>query len=44
MLLRHWTLHDSIYNSNYVIAQLGLKNDPAQIRFKELLAKIGVPI
>ena len=44
MLLRHWSLQESIYNSNYVIAQLSLANDPGQNKYRELMARIGVPL
>jgi hypothetical protein len=44
MLLKHWTLHDSINNSNYLIAKLKLTKDPAQNKYKELLAGIKVPL
>lgn len=44
MLLRHWSLQESIHNSNYVIAQLSLTRDPGQQRYTELLARIGIPL
>lgn len=44
MLLRHWSLQESIHNSNYVIAQLSLARDPGQQRYTELLARIGIPL
>ena len=44
MLLRHWTLHDSIYHSNYVIAALKLTKDKEKNKYKELLLNIGVPL
>ncbi len=44
MLLKHWTLNDSINNSNYLIAKLKLTKDPAQNKYKELLAGIKVPL
>ena len=44
MLLRHWSLQESIYHSNYVIAQLSLANDPGQNKYRELMARIGVPL
>ena len=44
MLLRHWTLSDSIKNSNYMVARLELWREPGQQRFKEFLAGIRVPL
>lgn len=44
MLLRHWSLQESIYHSNYVIAQLSLANDPGQNKYRELMAAIGIPL
>ena len=44
MLLRHWTLEDSIQNSNYVISKLGLTKDKDKNRYKEFLSKLGVPL
>jgi hypothetical protein len=36
MLLKHWTLNESINNSNYLIAKLKLTKYPAQNKYKEL--------
>lgn len=44
MLLRHWTLSESIYNSNYMVTKLELWKELNQKRFREFLAKIGVPL
>lgn len=44
ILLKHWTLNESINNSNYLIAKLKLTKDPAQNKYKELLAGIKVPL
>jgi hypothetical protein len=44
MLLRHWTLEDSIQNSVYTITKLSLDQDPGMQKYKELLVWIGVPI
>lgn len=38
MLLRHWTLEDSIQNSNYIISNLKLTKDKDQNRYKEFMA------
>ena len=34
MLLRHWTLYDSIQNSDYMVSKMGLAKEPRQ---KELM-------
>jgi cell division control protein 45 len=44
MLLRHWTLMDSISNSNYVVSKLELWKEPGQMELKRFLAVLGVPI
>jgi len=44
MLLRHWTLEDSIYHSNYIISNLKLVKDKDQNRYKEFLAQLGIPL
>jgi cell division control protein 45 len=44
MLLRHWSLFESIYNSNYMVTKLTLWKEQNQKRFREFLAKIAVPI
>lgn len=37
MLLRHWTLEDSIQNSNYIISKLNLTKDKDNNKYKEFL-------
>ena len=44
MLLRHWSLQESIDNTNYLIAQLNLAKDHGKQRYAELLLSIGVPL
>jgi cell division control protein 45 len=44
MLLRHWTLFDSICNSNYVVAQLKLWKEPGQKELRRLLATLGISL
>jgi len=44
MLLRHWTLFDSINNSNYMVAKLGLWKEPGQKKLRDFMAQIGCPI
>tara|TARA_B110000977_G_C10629588_1_gene319605 strand:+ start:228 stop:395 length:168 start_codon:yes stop_codon:yes gene_type:complete len=44
MLLRHWTLEESIYHSNYIISNLKLVKDKDQNRYKEFLVQLGVPL
>ena len=44
MLLRHWTLFDSINNSNYMVANLELWREPGQKSLRDFLASIGCPL
>lgn len=44
MLLRFWTLFDSINNTNYTVAKLGLWKEPGQKELREFFAQIGVPL
>ena len=44
MLLRHWSLHESIQHSNYIVSKLELWKEPGQQRFKEFLAGVRVPL
>ena len=44
MLLRHWTLEDSIQHSNYIISKLNLTRDKDNNRYKEFMSKLGVPL
>jgi cell division control protein 45 len=44
MLLRHWSLKESINHSNYIIAQLSLNKQEGKERYNELLAKLGIPL
>lgn len=44
MLLRHWTLEDSIQNSNYIISNLKLTKDKDSNMYKSFLAQLGVPL
>lgn len=44
MLLRHWTLFDSISNSNYLVSKLEIHKEPGQKTFKKFLAQIGVSL
>lgn len=42
MLLQHWTLHDSMFYSNYVASKLGLWRDRSNSnRLQHLLARMG---
>ena len=43
-LLRHWTLFDSISNSNYCVSRLKIGKEPGMKTFKRFLATIGVPL
>lgn len=44
MLLRHWSLHESIQHSNYVVSKLELWREPGQQKFKEFLSLVRVPL
>lgn len=44
MLLRHWTLFDSIQNSNYMVAKMGLAKEPGQKELMNFLVQLGCPI
>ena len=44
MLLRHWTLFDSIQNSPYMVAKLNLAKEPGQVDLLRFLTHIAVPI
>lgn len=41
MMVRHWSLYDSMYHSNYVASRLGIWRDPGRKRLMALLAKMG---
>ena len=44
MLLRHWTLFDSINNSNYMVAKLGLWREPGKKELRDFFAHLGCSI
>lgn len=44
MLLRHWTLYDSIMNSTYTVASMRLTSKDGADKMKEFLVKINCPI
>jgi len=44
MLLRHWTLYDSLCNSNYVVSRLELWKEQGQKELKKILATLGVSL
>ena len=44
VLLRHWTLYDSIQNSNYVVSKLKIGREPGMKTFKKFLVTIGCSI
>jgi len=37
-LLRHWTLFDSLQNSNYIVAKMELWKEPGQDTLRRFLA------
>jgi len=44
MLLRHWTLEESILNSNFTVTKLETWKEEGQINLKKFLANVGIPI
>ena len=44
MLLRHWSLYESISNSNHFVNKLEILRDVGQKKFKRFLAQIGCPL
>lgn len=44
MLLRHWTLYDSLCNSNYLVSKLILWKEQGQRDLKKMLAQMGIPL
>ena len=44
LLLRHWTLFDSLLHSRYVCTRLQLWKSGANEKLKHLLAKMGIPL
>lgn len=44
MLVRHWNLYDSMYNSKYVATRLGIWRDGGKRKLKLLLSKVGLPL
>ena len=44
MLLRHWTLFDSIQNSAYMVAKMALNKEPGQNKLLQFLIEIGCPV
>lgn len=44
MLLRHWNLYESMYNSKYVATRLGIWKDGGKRKLKLLLSKVGIPL
>ncbi|KAF9438183.1 hypothetical protein BGZ76_009390, partial [Entomortierella beljakovae] len=41
MMVRHWSLYESMYHSNYVASRLGIWREPGRKRLQALLAKMG---
>lgn len=41
MLLRHWSLYESMYHSSYVAARLGIWKEKGRRRLTNLLVKMG---
>ncbi|KAG0303655.1 hypothetical protein BGZ98_006426 [Dissophora globulifera] len=41
LMVRHWSLYESMYHSNYVASRLGIWREPGRKRLFALLAKMG---
>ena len=44
MLLRHWSLFNSIQNSNYMVSKLNLAKEPGQQDLLRFLSRTGCPL
>ncbi|KAL7715641.1 Cell division control protein 45 CDC45 [Entamoeba marina] len=44
MLLRHWTLYDSIFHTREIASRLGIWNSKGKEKFDVLIADMGIPI
>ena len=44
MLLRHWTLYNSIQNSPYMVSKLGLAKEPGQQELLKFFTRTGCPL
>lgn len=44
MLLRHWTLYESIENSNYIVSKMSVWTEPGKKEMRRFLAKLAIPL
>lgn len=44
MLMRHWTLYDSMYYSNYLAPRLGIWNESGRKELHRFIALMGIPL
>lgn len=44
LLIRHWSLYDSMYHSPYLSSKLRIWNEPGRRRLNKLLAKMGISL
>jgi cell division control protein 45 len=44
MLLRHWTLYDSMFHSQYVVSRLGIWNEQGSLKLNTLITNMGIPM
>lgn len=44
VLLRHWSLYESMYHSPYVASGLGIWNESGKLELDQILAEIGLPL
>lgn len=44
MLLRHWSLYDAMYYSNYMASHMGIWKESGRKKLTEFLVRLGVPL
>jgi len=44
MLMRHWTLYDSMCNSNYMVSKMELWKEQGRKKLNILLATMGISL
>lgn len=44
MLMRHWTLYDSMFYSNYLAPRLGIWNESGKKELHRFIALVGIPL
>lgn len=44
MLMRHWTLYDSMFYSNYLAPRLGIWSESGKKELHRFIALMGIPL